>query len=142
MSCKIVRYVPYIFCCSVGIPILIVKITIHFISSSRRKSTNGFFTIVPGYLQNIIFFFIFFYFGFQCMRYRCLGLAKRVCAYLRLEDEIRAMARCTRATVVLNIASGKGYSEANTVEINARVHLLSTQLLYLSCVETELLNWK
>ena len=65
VSCKIVRYVPYIFCCSVGIPILIVKFTIKIISSSRRKSTNGFFTIVPGYLQNIIFFLFFFYFGFQ-----------------------------------------------------------------------------
>ena len=57
VSSKIVRYVPYIFCCSVGIPILIVKFTIKIISTSRRKSTNGFFTIVPGYLRDIIFFF-------------------------------------------------------------------------------------
>ena len=77
----------------------------------------------------------------RLIRYGRPGLATRVCAYLRLEDEVCAMARCARATAVLAAASGKDYSEADTIEINARVHSLST-LLYLSHVETELLNWK
>jgi len=55
----------------------------------------------------------------RLIRYGRPGLATRVCAYLRLEDEVCAMARCARATAVLAAASGKDYSEADTAEVVA-----------------------
>ena len=57
VSCKIVRYVPYIFCCSVGITILIIKFSFHLFPVPVVKVQMDFFSIVPGYLQDIIYFF-------------------------------------------------------------------------------------
>ena len=53
--CKIVRNVPYIFCCYVRICIWIVKDSIHLFASFYCKRTNEILSIVPSYLRDIIF---------------------------------------------------------------------------------------